>query len=569
MTTVTPATVVATTRQLIRGNRRAYAAAWLFWVTFHSWPIFTGLALKAVLDRVARDADALSLWGFVAVLAAVEVGRWVWLFFAVVQFAGLWIGLETIPRTNLLRSLLTDPGPVAGRLPSSPGEALSRFRDDVRDVAMVPDVWLDISGAIVSTGAALVILAAVDARITFVVVVPVVGALWLARLLGPRLRAWRAAARAATADVTGYLGDLFGATLAVTAAGAEAAAGRRFAELNDARRRSARRDQVGTALAESLGGVTGEIGVGLVLLLAAPRLRDGALGVGDIGLFTTYVTVLAALPRWVGRLSSYHRQAEVSVGRLAELDVAGDPANVVAGPLAVDLRHGPPPLRLPEPAPGALRRLEVRRLTVRHGGGDGPGIADVDLDVGAGQLVVVTGAVGSGKSTLLRAVLGLVARQAGEICWDGAVVDDPGAVLVPPRVAYVPQVPRLFSETLADTVLLGLPPSGLGDALALARLDVDLAAMPDGTDTLVGARGVRLSGGQVQRVATARALVRRPALLVVDDLSSALDVATEAALWDGLLGGGAVQTALVVTHRPQVIERADVVVTLDGGRRVG
>jgi ATP-binding cassette subfamily B protein len=119
-------------------------------------------------------------------------------------------------------------------------------------------------------------------------------------------------------------------------------------------------------------------------------------------------------------------------------------------------------------------------------------------------------------------------------------------------------VPRLFSETLAETVLLGLPSDGLTDALALARLADDVAPA-----TLVGPRGVRLSGGQIQRAATARALVRRPALLVVDDLSSALDVATETALWDGLLGeGGAVQTALVVTHRPQVLERADRVVRL-------
>lgn len=567
---IRPSSVIPVAWGLLRANPRAYAAAWCSWVAFHSWRLVTGLAVKAVLDRIAGDADGASLWGFVAVLAAVEIGRWVWLWLAILQFAGTWIGLETVPRWNLLHSLLHDPGPVAGRLPSSSGEAVSRFRDDVRDLVQVADVWLDISGAIVSTGVALAILASVDARVTFVLVVPVLAALGLARLLGPRLKAWRTATREATGAVTGYLGDLFGATLAVKAAGAEAAAQRRFRELNDARRRAARRDQVGTALVDSLGGLTGEVAVGLVLLLAAPALRDGDLGVGDIGLFTTYVTVLAALPRWAGRLSTYHRQAEVSVERLAALHADRDRHRVVTGPLRVDLRRGPAPLLAEPPGAASLRRLEVRGLTARHGGPDGPGIEAVDLDIQGGQLVVVTGPVGSGKTTLLRGLLGLVGIQAGEIGWDGNRVDDPGRLFVPPRVAYVPQVPRLFSESLADAVLLGLPPDGLLDALAQACLDEDVAAMPDGIATPVGARGVRLSGGQVQRVATARALVRRPALLVVDDLSSALDVATEARLWDGLLRpGGPVRTALVVTHRPQVLDRADIVVRLDAGRRVG
>ena len=165
-------------------------------------------------------------------------------------------------------------------------------------MCMLRQSWLDISGSVLSTVLAIGILASVDARTTFAVVVPVVGALALARWLGPRLRAWRAAARESAAEVTGYLGDLFGAILAVKAGGAEPAALRRFEEINDRRRVAARKDQAGTALVESLGGLTGELGVGLMLLLAAPRIRSGALSIGDVGLFATYVTVLASLPRW-------------------------------------------------------------------------------------------------------------------------------------------------------------------------------------------------------------------------------------------------------------------------------
>ncbi len=139
-----------------------------------------------------------------------------------------------------------------------------------------------------------------------------------------------------------------------------------------------------------------------------------------------------------------------------------------------------------------------------------------------------------------------------------------------PGSAYVAQTPRLFSEPLRDAILLGVDPAGLADAVRLACLDDDVARMPEGLATVVGARGVRLSGGQVQRTAAARAIVRRPELLVVDDLSSALDVQTEARLWDQLLDpDGRRHTAfLVVSHRPAVLERADRVVVLAGGRVV-
>jgi ATP-binding cassette subfamily B protein len=293
----------------------------------------------------------------------------------------------------------------------------------------------------------------------------------------------------------------------------------------------------------------------------------------------------------VGRYLVFQRQADVSVDRLAELLPDRDRRAVVA-PARTHLRHGPPPLASRPPAyrpghpPGGRRRrtfggladladladlgalaeLRVEGLTVRHPG-SGRGLHGVDLAVRRGELVVVTGTVGSGKSTLLRAVLGLVGADAGVVRWNGVPVADPSTVLVPPRAAYLPQVPRLFSEALADTVLLGEDGDGLDHALWLTCLDEDLRAMPDGAATVIGSRGLRLSGGQIQRAGAARALVRRPELLVVDDLSSALDLDTEARLWDRVTDGG-FETALLVSHRPHVLDRADRVVVLDAGRVV-
>src|SRR5262249_45609860 len=138
---------------------------------------------------------------------------------------------------------------------------------------------------------------------------------------------------------------------------------------------------------------------------------------------------------------------------------------------------------------------------------------------------------------------------------------------IPPRSAYTPQVPRLFSDTLKDNILLGLPEAqvDLGDAVHRAVMEADLAAMPDGLETMVGPKGMRLSGGQIQRAAAARRFVREPSLLVFDDLSSALDVETERALWERLFQRPHT-TCLVVSHRRAALRRADRIVVLKDGR---
>jgi ATP-binding cassette subfamily B protein len=211
----------------------------------------------------------------------------------------------------------------------------------------------------------------------------------------------------------------------------------------------------------------------------------------------------------------------------------------------------------------ALFASYVGTLTAVHPG-SGRGVRDVELTLVRGSFTVITGPAGAGKTTLLRALLGLMPTQDGAVLWNGDPVEDRSGFFVPPRCAYVPQVPRLFSESLRDNLLLGSDDTtGVTTAVRDAVFDDDVAAMPDGLATAVGTRGVRLSGGQVQRAAIARALVRRPELLVLDDVSSALDVHTEWRLWDRLRRD---RTLLVVSNRPATINRADQVIRLDDGR---
>ena len=133
-------------------------------------------------------------------------------------------------------------------------------------------------------------------------------------------------------------------------------------------------------------------------------------------------------------------------------------------------------------------------------------------------------------------------------------------------MGYTPQVPRLFSETLRDNIFLGLPDSvDLQGAVYSAVLERDIEDLADGLDTLIGPRGVRLSGGQLQRAAAARMFVRSPELLVFDDLSSALDVETEQLLWERLFAGRDA-SCLAVSHRRAPLLQADHIVVLRDGR---
>lgn len=553
--------VAGVTARLIGNDRRAYAAALSLWIAFHSFPLVMGGLVKLILDHLTKGSGGTP-WMLLAALLGAEVTRWSLLVLAAWQFSGAWTGFLTVPRVNALTHLATAPGATAGRLPGSSGEAVSRFRDDTHDLAMVADSWLDLAGVGITAVVAVSVMFAVDARVGVVVLVPLALALGLSLYLGPRLRAWRRAARQATSGVTSFIGDTFAGILAVKTAGAEAAVSRHFESLNHARAAVSRRDQMGRQVLNSIGAGTGEITIGIVLVVIAQTFRSGELSVGDVALFASYVTLAARLPRWIGRAAAWYQQAEVSVDRLAELS-GGDRQAPVAR-VATHLRHGPPVMPAPPAEADPLVELRVEGLTAVHPS-SGRGIRHADLVVAGGQVVAITGEVGAGKTTLLRALLGVVPAQEGRISWNGVEVGDPATELIPPLVAYLPQVPRLFSEPLAETVLLGRSDADLDRAIWMACLDEDVAEMPDGVHTLIGPRGLRLSGGQIQRAAAARAFVRTPELLVVDDLSSALDVETEQRLWQRLASDRR-RTVLMVSHRDHVLGAADQVLVVEDGR---
>jgi ABC-type multidrug transport system fused ATPase/permease subunit len=228
-------------------------------------------------------------------------------------------------------------------------------------------------------------------------------------------------------------------------------------------------------------------------------------------------------------------------------------------PPGVDLVHGDAPTP-PLPPRTPLQRLSVVDLTALHPDGT-IGVDRVSFDVDAGELVLVLGPIGSGKSSMLAALAGLV-HHTGHVRWNGVDVEDPQVFLRPGQVAYVAQVPRVMSGTFADNVRLDHRRT-LDRAIADARLGSDIADA-GGLDSIVGHRGVLLSGGQVQRLAFARALAAEAELVLADDVSSALDARTEVELWDALRQRGT--TVIASTSKRAALRQADRVLVLVDGR---
>jgi ATP-binding cassette subfamily B protein len=560
----------ALSRRLFVYKPWLFAFNLLMWGMVHASPALLTVAISGVFGRL-EEADGLRLgggtvdpliaaaWVSVGWFALVRVSRFGIFYGAFRAWIELWYTLDALVRRNLLNYLLNARG--SRRLPDTPAEAVSRFRDDVDDVAAYTEVWVDGWGLVAYSVIAITLMAQVDPVITLIVCAPLLLMVVFVQRLSPRIRVYRRRMREATGRVTDFIGETFGAVSAVKLAAREGQMVAHFRSLGETRRHAALRDVLLTELIRGVNTNMVNLAIGLVLLLGANQVRGGGLDVADFVLFIGLLPRLTGSMGFFGDAIARHRRTGVSYDRMARL-LQDAPQGTAVEHHPVYL-HGDPPVTATAPEARPLEELRVEGLTALHP--SGVGVTDASFSVRRGEFVVVTGRIGSGKSTLLRSLLGLMPRGGGRVLWNGEEVRDPATFFVPPRSAYTAQLPNLFSDSLRENVLSGSDPERLSRAVRLAVLEPDLAGLSAGLDTPVGARGVKLSGGQVQRTAVARMLARDADLLVFDDVSSALDARTEATLWEGLFRETDA-TCLVVSHRRAALTRADRILLLEHGR---
>ncbi len=527
--------------------------------------MLAGFAARDFFDRLtASPRGDLALWWVATLLIVSAVGRCIFSLGCQLTNAPFMFTNSALLQKNIFARILQLPGACA--LPASSGEAVSRLRDDVDENAVFLMGFNDLTASIIFVTIAFIVMFSINKLITLVVCLPVVAIVAIVNLAGERIKKRRGANRQATGEVTGFLGELFGAVQAVQLAHAQEKSVQHLRQLNQARLKMALRDRLLDQLMQSTFSNTVSIGTGIILLLVGQSMHSGSFTLGDFALFVFYLGGITEFTTLFGIVMTQYKQAGVSIERMLSLmRGAPPPALVQPGPLY--MRGALPEVpAIPEIGPNQLQALTVTGLNYHYPDSQN-GIAGINFTLKRGSFTVITGRIGSGKTTLLQVLQGLLVMDTGEICWNGQRVEDPAAFFVPPYSAYTSQVPRLFSDSLRDNILLGHTEQDgeLGRALELAVLAPDIAEMPRGLDTLVGPRGMRLSGGQIQRAAAARMLVRPAELLIVDDLSSALDVETEALLWQRLTSRQTA-TVLAVSHRRPILRCADHIIVLNDGR---
>lgn len=534
-------------------------------------PLFVG----PVLDRVLVQGDLAALPRVLAVTGAalaasslLGLAQETWLASSGAALAARW-------RERLYVALL---GRTPGRLPGTSGGLAGRLLADLVEVEHFHRYGI---GTLVAEGTAVVAILAVLAWRapvpTLLLLALGLPSAWILGALGRRLRTQAERAQAGSEEVVAHLQEGLRQHAVARVFGAEGFLLRRFRTANEATRRAAVRRGLLSALqlpATQLA-VFGAL-AGLVALLAG-QVSEGRLTVGEVVEYLTLVALLTTPAQMLPRGYALLRQSEAAARRLLALDEAADPAApsdraregrpATAPPAAAGTPDGRADAPAGEAAPDAPPGLVLRDVWARHDGGPWV-LRGASTRLPARGLVALVGVSGAGKSTLLGVLLGLLPAQRGSARLAGRPL-----TLADPRVGWVPQSLDLLRGSLRANLTLDRPATDdeLREALRAVGMAEAVEALPDGLQHQLDEDGAGLSGGQRQRLLVARALLRRPSVLVLDEPTANLDGEAEAALIATLRREAERRLVLAVAHRDALARAADRVLRLEGGelREVG
>jgi ATP-binding cassette subfamily B protein len=560
--------VGATTREgfavlwvAIRRERGIFALSTLGSVLFGALTVADAWVLGWATDHVVlpafRDGEIGSglLVAVVALFLGVAILRAVGIVARRLGAGVMQYRMQAHYRRAVTRQYLRLPMEWHQRHPT--GQLLSNANSDVEAA------WGPIAPLPMAVGTVAMMVIAVAQMLLSDLVLAVVGLMVFPAVVAANLFYQRLASPLMTraqqlrAEVSEIAHESFDGAMVVKTLGRESEETRRFAakaeELRDVNIRAGR---IRAAFDPALAALP-NLGVLLVLAVGVTRVLNGQSVAGDVVTVAYLLTIVSFPIRSIGWLLGEFPRSVVGFRRVSSvLEATGE------------MPYGERSLPPAGPAsPGA--RLEVEHVGYAYDP-EQPVLDDVTFDVEPGRTVAVVGATASGKSTLTTLLTRLVDPDRGRIRVDGVDLRELGPGRLADAVSVVPQTAFLFDDTVRGNVTLG---ADVGDdevwhALRVAQADGFVAALPHGLDTQLGERGTSLSGGQRQRISLARALVRRPRLLVLDDATSAVDPEVEARILGALRSGAGDSTLVVVAYRKATIGLADEVVHLEGGRIV-
>ncbi|MEU1509994.1 ABC transporter ATP-binding protein [Kitasatospora sp. NPDC005748] len=533
-------------RSSLRPHRATVAAAMVAAAIRQIALLAVPWCVSQALDEGIKPGDggALLLWsGAAAGAAAVQfVGLYGWQYWA--GYADAKVGADL--RGRLLRHLSgLDRAALASRGHGDLAMRATRDTDLVREWVHGLAVWVVLATTFVVL---LPALAALDLTLLLVTLATLPFLVWVNLHFPKRFAAASGELSRAHSERADAVADLLQVGTGLRGTGGHRPLVDRHhtasADVTDRTVVAARVEAGWAAVAPFVPRLAVAAGVGIGGL----AVLDQRLSVGDLVAYTSWMAIITLATRVLVDRLLERGQADVAAARIDEAlcirPVVAEPAS----DRAVDL-----------PASGTL--VLAGATAVRDGR---TVLGPVDLAVGDGEFVAVEGATGSGKSTLLRLAVRLDDPDAGTVSYGGVDLRDVRLDEVRSRIAYVSQRPVLLSGTVADNLRLGreFDDAALHEACRTAGIHDQLTAMPDGYLTELGEGGTALSGGQVQRLAIARALLGDPRVLLLDDSTSALDTTTEKLVLERLRGWAAGRTVVFASHRGAVLEAADRVVRL-------
>lgn len=539
-----------------------FAASTLGSVLFGALTVADAWVLGWATDRVLLPAfetgevDGSLLWAVLALFVGVALLRAVGIVARRLGAGIMQYRMQAHTRRAVTRQYLALPMEWHQRHPT--GQLLSNANADVEAA------WGPIAPLPMALGTVAMMVVAVGQMLLTDLVLALVGLLVFPVVIAVNVVYQRWSATCATraqqlrAEVSEIAHESFDGAVVVKTLGREQQETERFAARAAALRDANIRVGLYRAAFDPVLAALPNLGVLVVLAVGVSRVLGGATEAGDVVTVAYLLTIVAFPIRSIGWLLGDFPRSVVGFRRVSSvLEASGT------------MPYGAASLAGPSEGTGGAR-LELDHLAYSYEPGP-PLLRDVTFTVEPGRTVALVGPTASGKSTLTSLVTRLVDPDAGAVRVDGTDLRDLARGELARAVAVVPQTPFLFDDTVRGNVALGadVPDEEVWAALRAAQADGFVAALPQGLDTRLGERGASLSGGQRQRISLARALVRRPRLLVLDDATSAVDPEVEARILAALREGAAGAdrpSLLVVAYRKATIGLADEVVHLDGGR---